>query len=77
MNTQHIKILRMSSVVNKIGVARSTIYDWINPKSPRYDATFPKQRRLGMQSVGWIESELDEWLLKRHLASSTAIAERP
>ncbi|MFI4286711.1 helix-turn-helix transcriptional regulator [Klebsiella quasipneumoniae] len=46
MNTQHIKILRMSSVVNKIGVARSTIYDWINPMSPRYDATFPKQRRL-------------------------------
>lgn len=77
MNTQHIKILRMSSVVNKIGVARSTIYDWINPKSPRYDATFPKQRRLGIQSVGWLESELDEWLLKRHLASSTAIAERP
>lgn len=77
MNTQHIKILRMSSVVNKIGVARSTIYDWINPKSPRYDATFPKQRRLGMQSVGWLESELDEWLLKRHLASSNTIAEQP
>ena len=77
MNTQHIKILRMSSVVNKIGVARSTIYDWINPMSPRYDATFPKQRRLGMQSVGWLESELYEWLLKRHLASSTTIAEQP
>lgn len=77
MNTQHIKILRMSSVVNKVGVARSTIYDWINPKSPRYDATFPKQRRLGMQSVGWLESELDEWLLKRNLASSTTIAAHP
>ncbi|HFK6839682.1 helix-turn-helix transcriptional regulator [Serratia marcescens] len=77
MNTQHIKILRMSSVVNKLGVARSTIYDWINPKSPRYDATFPKQRRLGMQSVGWLESELDEWLLKRNMASSTTIAVHP
>lgn len=77
MNTQHIKILRISSVVNKLGVARSTIYDWINPKSPRYDATFPKQRRLGMQSVGWLESELDEWLLKRNLASSTTIAVYP
>ncbi|MFI4286857.1 AlpA family phage regulatory protein [Klebsiella quasipneumoniae] len=32
---------------------------------------------LGMQSVGWLESELDEWLLKRHLASSTTIAEQP
>lgn len=77
MNTQHIKILRISGVVNKLGVARSTIYDWINPKSPRYDATFPKQRRLGMQSVGWLESELDEWLLKRNLASSTIIAAYP
>lgn len=77
MNTQHIKILRISSVVNKLGVARSTIYDWINPKSPRYDATFPKQRRLGMQSVGWLESELDEWLLKRNLASSTTTAVHP
>ncbi|EOA1826199.1 helix-turn-helix transcriptional regulator [Raoultella planticola] len=77
MNTQHIKILRISSVVNKLGVARSTIYDWINPKSPRYDATFPKQRRLGMQSVGWLESELDEWLLKRNQASSTTIAVHP
>lgn len=77
MNTQHIKILRISSVVNKLGVARSTIYDWINPKSPRYDATFPKQRRLGMQSVGWLESELDEWLLKRNLASSTTISVHP
>lgn len=77
MNTQPIKILRISSVVNKLGVARSTIYDWINPRSPRYDATFPKQRRLGMQSVGWLESELDEWLLKRNLASSTTIAVHP
>ncbi|MFU2151123.1 AlpA family phage regulatory protein [Klebsiella aerogenes] len=31
-----------------LDIARSTIYDWINPKSPRYDPTFPKQRRLGI-----------------------------
>ncbi|XQS16418.1 AlpA family phage regulatory protein [Citrobacter telavivensis] len=75
--TLSIRILRIRAVVNKLGVARSTIYDWINPRSPRYDATFPKQRRLGMQSVGWLESELDTWLLERQLASSTGIAERP
>ncbi|CAH5487276.1 helix-turn-helix transcriptional regulator [Citrobacter freundii] len=74
MAAQNLKVLRIRAVVNKLGIARSTIYDWINPKSPRYDATFPKQRRLGMQSVGWFESELDEWLLKRHQASSTDIA---
>lgn len=77
MAAQNLKVLRIRAVVNKLGIARSTIYDWINPKSPRYDATFPKQYRLGMQSVGWFESELDEWLLKRHQASSTNIAEHP
>ncbi|MEG2115458.1 MAG: AlpA family phage regulatory protein [Hafnia sp.] len=45
-----------------IGISRSTIYDWLNPKSPRYNVTFPKQRRLGMHSVGWMESEIDKWL---------------
>lgn len=60
-----VKILRLPGVVQKTGIAKSTIYDWVNPKSPRYDSTFPKQRRLGQQSVGWLESELDEWLLQR------------
>ncbi|MBF7994314.1 AlpA family phage regulatory protein [Rahnella laticis] len=73
--TQSIRILRIRAVVSKLGIARSTIYDWINPKSPRYDATFPKQRRLGLQSVGWLESELDEWLLKRGPASAFAFIE--
>lgn len=57
-----VKILRISALVKKIGISRSTIYDWLNPKSPRYNVTFPKQRRLGMHSVGWIESEIDKWL---------------
>jgi prophage regulatory protein len=65
MSIQTVKILRLPGVMQKTGIARSTIYDWVNPKSPRYDATFPKQRRLGQQSVGWLESELDDWLLRR------------
>ncbi|WP_174510468.1 helix-turn-helix transcriptional regulator [Klebsiella oxytoca] len=70
MNATNVKILRLSAVVDKIGIARSTIYDWINPKSPRYDETFPKQRRLGQQSVGWLESEIDEWVLLRYQVKS-------
>ncbi|WP_277619419.1 hypothetical protein [Aeromonas hydrophila] len=23
-------------------MSRSTFYDWLNPKSPRYDPTFPR-----------------------------------
>lgn len=65
MNTSNIKILRLPAVLTRVGIARSTLYDWINPKSPRYDSNFPKQRKLGKQSVGWVESELNEWLLNK------------
>lgn len=66
MPSSTVKILRMRAVVAKIGIARSTIYDWLNPKSDRYDATFPKQRQLGQKSVGWLETELDQWLSARN-----------
>ncbi|WP_099358594.1 helix-turn-helix transcriptional regulator [Aeromonas dhakensis] len=66
MATQpRVKVLRMPAVEEKLGVARSTVYDWLNPNSPRYDPTLPRPKRLGKQSVGWIESELDEWVLNR------------
>ncbi|WP_312585142.1 AlpA family phage regulatory protein [Atlantibacter sp.] len=63
--TQTVKILRMRAVAAKLGIARSTIYDWLNAKSPRHDPAFPKPYPLGKQSVGWLESELDEWILQR------------
>lgn len=63
MTVSTVKVLRLTQLMRKIGVSRSTIYDWLNPKSSRYDANFPKQLRLGRQAVGWLESEIDEWLL--------------
>ncbi|MGJ3348241.1 AlpA family phage regulatory protein [Morganella sp. Je.2.23] len=65
MNQCSIKILRLPDVLQRIGIAKSTLYDWRNPKSPRYDPSFPKQRKLGLQTVGWVESELNEWLLNK------------
>lgn len=64
-----VRILRLPAVIHKTGIARATIYDWLNPKSQRYDPTFPKKRKLGKQSVGWLESEIDEWLLQRNSCS--------
>ena len=63
-----VKILRIKDVMKKLGIARATIYDWLNTKSPRYDPTFPRQRRLGAKSVGWLESELDDWLNNRPIS---------
>lgn len=76
MQPQVARMIRLRAVVTKTGVARSTIYDWLNPKSPRYDDSFPKQRRLGQQSVGWLESEIDEWLLKRKEVISPTLSDR-
>lgn len=68
MTISTVKVLRLPNVVSKLGIARSTIYDWMNVKSSRHDPTFPKPYPLGKQSVGWLESELDEWILKRRAA---------
>lgn len=70
MTSPTVKILRLPAVTAKMGIARSTLYDWLNPKSRRYDATFPKQRRLGRQSVGWLEAEIDQWLLARNVTKA-------
>lgn len=51
------KMLRIKDVMEKLGIARATIYDWLNTKSPRYDPTFPIQRRLALnQLAGWSQN---------------------
>ncbi|MBD2781357.1 helix-turn-helix transcriptional regulator [Xenorhabdus szentirmaii] len=72
MITSNVRILRLNTIVIKTGIARSTIYDWLNPKSPRYDSSFPKPRKLGKQSVGWLESEIDGWINERAQSSKEA-----
>jgi len=62
-------IERRRSLETRLGLSRSTIYDKINPKSPRYDSTFPKPIRLGGCAVGWLTHEVDEWL-NRQIESS-------
>lgn len=63
------KIIRLKQVIALTGLSRSTIYDRINPKSKRYDASFPKSIKLGsalqVGAVGWIESEIQAWIKQR------------
>jgi len=67
-------ILRRKQVEARIGLSRSTIYNHIDPRSPHYDATFPKPIRLGGgTAVGWIESEVADWL-RRQIAASRKVA---
>lgn len=61
-----LTILRRKQVEARTGLSRSTIYAKLrrNPKRPHdYDPTFPVPVSIGAKAVGWIESELDDWLV--------------
>ncbi|MBP5953427.1 AlpA family phage regulatory protein [Pseudomonas sp. P42] len=59
------KILRLRQVMERTGLGRSTIYDRIDSRSTRYEASFPKPVRIGVSSVGWLESSVNEWISTR------------
>ncbi|MGL5177934.1 MAG: helix-turn-helix transcriptional regulator [Aeromonas veronii] len=63
---QH-RVLRASDVHRMLGISRSTLYDWINPSSPRYDPSFPKRVQLGANSVGWRLVSILKWLEEKGL----------
>lgn len=52
-------ILRLSAVKARTGLSRSTIYLRIS------EGTFPKQVSLGTRAVGFVESEIEEWLSRQ------------
>lgn len=49
-------ILRLKEVIKITGLSRSTIYLMIEK------GKFPRQIHLGARAVGWLESEVYEWL---------------
>ena len=53
------RIIRLPEVMDRIGLGRSTIYDKIA------SGCFPEPLSLGARSVGWWESEVNEWLASR------------
>lgn len=53
------KIIRMPAVMAKVGLSKSVIYNMIRRRE------FPAQIRLGENSVGWLEADIDEWVRVR------------
>ncbi len=65
-NNPALTILRRLKVEERTGLSRSTIYAKMrpNPKRPGdYDPTFPKPVSIGAKAVGWIEEEVEAWLI--------------
>ena len=56
------KLLRRLVVEKRAGISRSGIYDRLDPKSRRFDPTFPKPVKLGKHAIGFVEEEVDAWI---------------
>lgn len=52
-------ILRLPTVKKRTGLSRSTIYLRMS------QGTFPKPISLGGRAIGWLENEVDEWIVER------------
>lgn len=57
--TMVISILRLPAVKTRVGLSRSAIYLAVSR------AEFPRPVRLGVRAVGWLESEIEDWLRER------------
>lgn len=64
------KILRLPIVKDRTGLSRSTIYLHISK------GIFPAPISLGERAVGWLESDIDEWLAKKIEASKVVQHEK-
>ncbi|MDD2055068.1 AlpA family transcriptional regulator [Pseudomonas putida] len=52
-----MRIIRLKEVIGSTGLARSTIYKFVSV------GVFPKPISLGDRCVGWLESEVQDWIL--------------
>jgi prophage regulatory protein len=57
---QHeLAILRRPQVEQRTGLSRSTLYQYIK------DGDFPTPVRLDLRAVGWLESDISDWIAAR------------
>lgn len=61
-------VLRRGDVERVTGLSRSTIYDYMAR------GRFPRPIRLSGKSVGWLESEVGEWIKARIAERDTEAA---
>ncbi|NWO10404.1 AlpA family transcriptional regulator [Chromohalobacter salexigens] len=51
-----MKLIRIKDVMDRTGLARSTIYKYIS------EGKFPRPIKLGVRAVAWVETEIDGWI---------------
>ncbi len=67
-DTKALTILRRKQVEARTGLCKSAIYAKCTPNPNRpgdFDPTFPAPISLGPKTTGWLEHEIDAWILAR------------
>jgi len=59
-------IIRLPQAIEKTGLSRSTIYSLISR------GEFPQKIKLSPRTMGFLESEVDAWIIDRLNASKAA-----
>ena len=59
------KILRLPQVCEVTGLCRSMIYQL------EADLRFPQRVKIGVRAVGWLDREVNAWLIRRIALSRT------
>lgn len=54
-----MRLIKLTEVLHTTGLSRSTLYKYVA------DGVFPKPVSLGERAVGWVESEINDWLSAR------------
>lgn len=55
----HRVVVRLPAVQRRVGLTESTIYERMAA------GLFPRPIKIGPRAVGWIESEIDDWIEAR------------
>ncbi|HEL4845251.1 MULTISPECIES: AlpA family phage regulatory protein [Stenotrophomonas] len=58
-----LRLLRRAEVQTRLGIARSTLYAYLNKRSPSYLPNFPQPIRFG-STVGFLEHEVDQFVMQ-------------
>lgn len=64
-NPGAIAFLRLPQVLALVGISRSLWYAWQKEGGRSYDPDCPKAVKIGAKSVGWVSSEVEEYIEKK------------